>query len=182
MGVQAEEGRSKDQAVTGPRSDEESREVSRERETAEGEGSPSFLQAPVRPGPPGSELEEPGEDTGPWGRCRVQHRTGHRLGAGWLPAPPTVPREPHPSPTVLPGTRAPPEVCSLTPLLPALTHSLDACSEVSGDCRPGGTVTPSAHSHTHHSGDPSSVSNSSAGVNYVPLLASSWGHGGHSPT
>lgn len=44
-------------------------EKSRERETAEGEGSPSFLQFPVHLGPPGGELKEPGENTGPWGRC-----------------------------------------------------------------------------------------------------------------
>lgn len=71
--------------------------------------------------------------------------------------------------TARPVPQAPPEVCGLTQLLPAFTHSLDAHLEVSGDCSRDGIVTHWAHSHTHQSGDPSSVSSNSAGVNYEPL-------------
>ena len=159
---------------------------SRERETPEGEGSLSFLQAPVCPGH---------QDVS-WGNQETMQGSGDAAetsagldvgeGLGQLPAPPTFPGEPHPSSTGLPGTQAragppgPPEVCGLTRLLPELKHSLDTRSEVSGDCRPDGINTPSVQSHTHHSGGPSSVSNSSAGLNYVSLLSSSGGHDGHS--
>lgn len=52
--------------------------------------------------------------------------------------------------------------------------------EMEGDCRRGGLVAPVAACPTHSSRQPARISGSSAGVSYVPLLSSSWGHGGHS--
>lgn len=73
------------------------------------------------------------------------------------------------------------EVCSLTRTLIILRHSPGAGMEMKGDCRKGGLVAPVAGSRAHSSRQPARVSGSSAGVNYMLLLSSSWGHGGHSP-
>lgn len=73
------------------------------------------------------------------------------------------------------------EVCSLTRTLIILRHSPGAGMEMKGDCRKGGLVAPVTGSRTHSSRQPAWVSSSSAGVNYMLLLSSSWGNRGHSP-